>query len=176
MTDIMPVEPAIVDRPAQPYLAVTGRVAMTSISEIADRIPELFGWLAAHGIPPAGAPFLKYNVIDMARELEIEAGVPVNGTVAGDGTVFTGTLPAGRYVTVTHTYVTVTHTGPPDRLVHVTAALLAWARQRGLQWDAASTGDGERWGCRLEIYHTNPAEVPDPNRWETELAFRLLDE
>jgi hypothetical protein len=32
---------------------------------------------------------------------------------------------------------------------------------------------GERWGCRLEVSFTNPAEEPDPAAWETELAFRL---
>jgi hypothetical protein len=34
---------------------------------------------------------------------------------------------------------------------------------------------GERWGCRLEIYHTDPLEQPDMNAWRTELAFRLAD-
>src|SRR5215831_15721980 len=36
-------------------------------------------------------------------------------------------------------------------------------------------GSGERWGCRLEIYHTDPAVEPDMNSWVTELAFRLAD-
>jgi hypothetical protein len=53
-------------------------------------------WLAAHGAAPAGAPFLKYNVIDMARQLEIEAGVPVATAVDGDSRVLSGILPAGR--------------------------------------------------------------------------------
>lgn len=139
---------------------------MRTIPEIADRVPDVFGWLATRGIEPAGAPFLKFNVIDMERELEIEAGVPVDSAIEGDGTVFAGELPAGRYVTVTHL-------GHPDELIDVTAALLAWADQRGLAWDAADTPAGRRWGARLEIYHTNPMEEPDLNKWTTELAFRL---
>ena len=43
---------------------------------------EVFAWLGGGGAAPAGAPFWKYNVIDMAREIEIEAGVPVAAAVA----------------------------------------------------------------------------------------------
>ena len=38
------------------------------------RFPELFGWLAGNGIAVGGPPFIRYLVIDMAAELEIEAG------------------------------------------------------------------------------------------------------
>jgi hypothetical protein len=38
----------------------------------------------------AAAPFWKYNVIDMAGKLEIEAGVPVAAAVAGDDRVVAG--------------------------------------------------------------------------------------
>src|SRR5262245_41741099 len=69
--------PIIVERAEQPYVGIRGLVTMPTIGAIADRIPEVFAWLGARGIEPAGAPFLKYNLIDMARELEIEAGVPV---------------------------------------------------------------------------------------------------
>ena len=113
-----------------------------------------------------GAPFLKYNVIDMARQLEIEAGVPVAAAIDDDGDVLSGVLPSGRYATVTHV-------GHPDKLIDVTAALLAWASAQGLNFDMSETGQGDRWGCRLEIYLTDPSQEPDMNKWETQLAFRL---
>ena len=75
-----------------------------------------------------------------------------------------GVLPAGRYATVVHT-------GHPDTLVTATRDLLDWADQRGLDWD----NDGRTWGCRLEEYLSDPAEVPDMGKWETRLAFRLRD-
>ncbi len=71
----MDTTPQITERAAEPYVAISGTVTMASIGALADRIPEIFGWLAARAIPPAGAPFLRYNVIDMDRELQIEAGV-----------------------------------------------------------------------------------------------------
>jgi hypothetical protein len=63
--------------------------------------------------------------------------------------------------------------GPYEGLYDATTGLLDWARQRGLAWDTTDTDAGERWGCRLEVYRTNPAEVPEPDNWETDLLFRL---
>ncbi len=69
-------EPTIVTRPDQPYVAYRATVTMQSIPTIADRIGNVVGWLISNGIPLAGAPFLKYDLIDMGKELEMEAGVP----------------------------------------------------------------------------------------------------
>jgi effector-binding domain-containing protein len=162
----MPAPPRIVERPEQPYVAISGQVTMQTIGAIADRLPEVFVWLAEHDLEPAGAPFFKYNLVDMKRRLDIEVGVPVAAAAQGDGEVHAGLLPAGRYATVTHL-------GHPDQLIDATAALLDWAAEQGLQWDMSETDDGQRWGCRLEVYNTDPAEEPNMNKWETELAFRL---
>ncbi len=162
----MSTEPMTVERAEQPYVAIRGLVTQQTIPSIADRLPEVFGWLGARGVEPAGAPFLKYNLIDMERRLEIEAGVPVAAVVEGDGQVLSGVLPAGRYATVTHV-------GHFDKLVDVTAALLDWAARQGLEWDMSETAGGQRWACRLEVYKTNPSEQPDASKWETELAIRL---
>jgi effector-binding domain-containing protein len=159
-------EPRVVNRAEQPYVAIRGVVTMRTIPEIADRFPEIFGWLSARGIDPAGAPFLKYNVIDMERQLDIEAGVPVATTVEGSDPIRPGVLPSGRFATVTHV-------GPFDQLIHVTRDLLDWAAERGLEWDMAQTAAGERWGCRLESYETDPNDEPDMSKWKTVLAFRL---
>ncbi len=164
----MSTEPKIIERADQPYVGIRGTVTMQTIGAVADRIPELFGWLGAHGIPPSGAPFLRYDVIDMERQLVIEAGVPVATPATGDQQVSAGVLPAGRYATLTHV-------GHPDELVDVTARLLAWVREHGLEWDVSASDEGERWGCRLEVYHTDPAEEPDLRKWETDLVFRLAD-
>jgi effector-binding domain-containing protein len=104
----------------------------------------------------------------MARELEMETGVPIATAVDGDDDVVAGVLPAGRYATVTHT-------GHPSELVGVTGALLDWAAEQGLTWDMSPSEDGERWGARLEFYLTDPAEEPVMSTWQTQLAFRLAD-
>ena len=164
----MGIAAEVTERAAQPYVGISGKVTMASIGSIADRIPVIFGWLASHGIAPAGAPFIRYNVIDMERQLDIEAGVPVASAVEGDDQVQPGTLPAGRYAVLLHV-------GAPPTLQAATEALLGWAAERGLTWDMSQADEGQAWGCRLEIYLTDPVRQPDVTKWETQLTFRLAD-
>jgi effector-binding domain-containing protein len=162
----MSEEPTIVERPATAYAAIKVLVPM---DELGTTVPplngEVFQWLAAHHVAPAGAPFWKYNVIDMAGRLEVEAGVAVAEPVSGDQRVLGGVLPPGRYATTRHV-------GHPSTLMAATAALLEWGAAHGVEWDKAATPDGERWGARLEIYLTDPQDEPDMHKWVTELAFR----
>jgi effector-binding domain-containing protein len=164
----MSVTPEITHRAEQPYVAIRAHVPMSQLGEVAHRLGDVFGWLAGHGLAPAGPPFFRYLVIDMERQLEVEVGVPVATAADADDQVVTGVLPAGRYATVVHI-------GPPDALEGHTAALLNWAAERGLEWDVTLGDDGECWGSRLEFYLTDPAEQPDMSKWETQLAFRLAD-
>ena len=152
----------------QPYVAIRGHVSMAELGAFAARTGEVFAWLGARGLPPVGPPFLKYNVIDMMRQLEVEAGVPVAAPANGDGEVLPGVLPAGRYATLMHT-------GHPSELVGTTKALLDWAAAQGLTWDMSPGETGDRWASRLEIYLTDPREEPDMSKWVTQLAFRLAD-
>ena len=111
----MPAVPEIVTRAEQPYVAIRARVTMAELGGLAARFPDVFGWLAARGLAPAGPPFFKYNVIDMMRELEVEAGVPVVAAVAGDGEIVSGVLPAGRYATSFIRVTPASSPGPPRR-------------------------------------------------------------
>lgn len=165
----MSEEPQIVERSEQPYVAIHSTVAMSRLAEVMPPLfPEVFAWLGEHRIAPAGAPFCKYDVIDMSADLVIEVGVPVAEAVVGDARVKPGVLPAGRYVTVTHV-------GHPQGLEQATAELLTWARERGIEWDSFSAADGEHWASRLEFSMTDPAQEPDMHRWRTELAFLVKD-
>ena len=162
-------EARVVDRPEQPYAGIRAAVTMEQIAGIADRMPEVFRYLAAKGIASAGPPFFRYVVIDMDNTMHIEVGVPVAEPVSDEGDVFGGMLPAGRYAQVTHQ-------GHPDELIDVTAGLLGWAAEQGLTWDMTEEPDGEHWACRLEVYHDDPAEQPDMTKWRTDLVFKLTDE
>jgi effector-binding domain-containing protein len=164
----MSAAPQIETRAEQPYVAIRGQVTMAEIGPFAGRTGEVFAWLGARGLAPAGPPFLKYNVIDMMLQLEIEAGVPVAAVPDGDGEVICGVLPAGRYATIMHV-------GHPSELLGVTKALRDWAAEQGLAWDMSPDGDGERWASRLEISLTDPRQEPDMSKWVTQLAFRLAD-
>lgn len=168
VTQTEPVEPIIVQRAEQPYVGRRESITMTEFARVADHLPGMFGDLTARGVAVAGPPFFRYRLIDMSAELVVEAGIPVDGPVDVEEPTFTGVLPAGRYATVTHV-------GHPDELMAVTARLLDWAQDQGLEWDMAPTLEGEMWGARLEVLMTNPAEEPDMHKWETVLLFRLAD-
>ena len=158
-------EPQIQARAAQPYVAIRRTVTMDGISGAVDEaFPELFGWLAGNGIAVGGAPFIRYLVIDMAGELQIELGVPVSAPVAGSGRIQPGVLPAGRYAVLRHT-------GPYDGLVASHAALQQWAAEHGVQFDTHDTAQGSAWGGRVEHYLTDPSQEPDPAKWETDVAY-----
>lgn len=141
---------------------------MAELADLGPRFGEVFAWLGARGIAPAGAPFFRYNVIDMMAQLEIDAGIPIQASVDGDDQLVSGVLPAGRYATLTHV-------GHPKELVATTGTLLEWASERGLTWDMTPGQDGEHWAGRLEIYLSDPDQEPDMSKWATQLAFRLAD-
>jgi effector-binding domain-containing protein len=168
MSDPQPGAYAVVDLPEQPFVGVAKTVTMTTMNEIADEIPGLVGWLIEHGYAPAGAPFLRYLVIDMAADMVVQAGVPVEGPVETDRGHEVGTLPAGRYASTRHL-------GHPDGLYGATVGLLTWAGQEGLRFDKHPSERGEVWANRVEWYETNPVEQPDMDQWVTRLTFKLAD-
>lgn len=168
----MITEPKIEARPAQPYVGIRTRVPMSELPTVIPKLlGEVFGWLGQHGNPPNGAPLIRYHVIDMAAKLDIELGVAVAAPVAGDGHVSAGVLPAGRYASLVYT-------GPyeGDGLMLANAALLDWGAQQGLKWATFDDPNGDGFIARYESYLTDPAEQPDPTKFETEVAIRLADD
>jgi effector-binding domain-containing protein len=161
----MDQEPQFQERPAQHYAGITKTVTMDGISAaVDDAFPALFGWLAENGTAPSGPPFIRYLVIDMAAELEIELAVPVSAPVTGSGRIQAGVLPAGSYAVLRHS-------GPYDGLIAANAALQQWASVNGVEFDAQQTATGSAWRSRVEHYLTDPAQEPDPMKWEVDVAY-----
>jgi effector-binding domain-containing protein len=140
------------------------------MAELATTLPPLhdrvLSWLGEVGVPFAGAPFWKYDVIDMAATLRVEVGVAVGADVPAGSEFVTGVLPAGEYAVATYV-------GHPAGLEGATGELLAWARQQSLKWAMHDAADGQHWDCRLEEYLTDPDVEPDLSKWQTRLAFKL---
>ncbi|MCW2757827.1 MAG: AraC family transcriptional regulator [Nocardioidaceae bacterium] len=155
----------VVDLPARPYVAVAGDVTMETFPEIADRLPEVFGWLGARGLALAGPPFFRYVVMGGSGMISVEAGVPLLELPPDVTGVLAGVLPAGRYAATTYV-------GHPRGLRDATARLLTWGREAGLSWDMTQEGDDEHWTARLELLETDPREQPDPEQWRTRLEIR----
>jgi RNA polymerase sigma-70 factor, ECF subfamily len=168
-------EPQIQQRDALPYLAIRSEVT-NGIPAVVDRtFPQLFAWLGQHGIEPAGPPFIRFlEVDDTGEPLEIEVAAPVAaGAPEGDSQVRAGTLPAGRYVTALHT-------GPyrsedvPD-LGDAQAALRTWTEQQDIVTSRPSERGSSLAAC-VEHYRIGPPMEADWTKWETELAYLVVED
>jgi effector-binding domain-containing protein len=168
-------EPQIQQRDALPYLAIRSEVT-NGVPAVVDRsFPQLFAWLGQHGVEPSGPPFIRYLEVDHDGEpLEIEAAAPVaGGAPEGDGQVRADALPAGRYVTTLHT-------GPyrseqvPD-LGDAQAALRNWIEKEGIVTSRPSER-GYSLPCCVEHYKIGPPIEQDWTKWETELAYLVVED
>jgi effector-binding domain-containing protein len=162
-------EPKLDDRAAQPYAGIRTKVHMSEMG--GDLVPrllgEVFDWLGAQGVAPAGAPFMRFHVIDMAASMDIELGVPVAAPVSGNGRIKPGVLPAGRYASLVYTGIA--------NGIDANRALIEWANANGIAWDRWDDPDGDAFASRYESFLTDPADEPDPADWETEVAIKLAD-
>jgi effector-binding domain-containing protein len=116
-------EPKVIEREAQPYLAIRKIVRIPFGTVASKTLADLARWMRKRGIERADAPFFKYNIIDMATALEIDFGAPTLVEEAGDETVLSGTLPAGRYASLVHT-------GPYKGLMDANGTLLTGSGPR----------------------------------------------
>jgi effector-binding domain-containing protein len=161
-------EPRIVTRPDQPFAAI--RISVDR-SEIPHKAPpligEVAGWLGSKGAAPVGAPFFSYLEMPEDGPMVMEVGFPTASQLAGDGRVRTGTIPGGRFGSVIYT-------GPYDGLYDANVALGEWLGKQGIAHPMPKT-DGDYEAALLEIYETDPAVEPNPQKWVTEVAFRLGD-
>lgn len=159
-------KPKIIEREKQNYIAIRKVVTIPFGTVASKTLNDLKRWMKKRNIQEVDAPFFRYNVIDMEKGLEIDFGFPVAGKIETDGDVIAGTLPAGRFAFVTHT-------GPYNKLYNANGALLDWIKAQGLKLDQKPSPAGDVFGCRLEIYPTDPKAEPDRSKWVTELAFKL---
>jgi effector-binding domain-containing protein len=161
-------EPRLVDRDEQHYLGIRTQVPMRQFKKmIPQLLGEVFAWLGHHDVVPAGAPFMRFHVINMKSKMDIELGVPVASVVPGDDRVTAAVLPAGRYAALVYTGVANGMAG--------NKALLDWGAEKGLVWDTYVAEYGDGFSARFESYLTDPAVEPSPAKWDTEVAIRLAD-
>ena len=162
-------EPKIDQRKEVPYMGIRVQVPMEEMgSGLIPRLhAEIMDYLQKQGTGPAGAPFMRFHVINMPGKMDIELGWPVASALPGDGRVVAGTLPAGRYASLIYTGIMNGVAG--------NKALLDWGAEQGLVWDTYNSDRGDGFGSRYEAFLTDPADEPDMAKWDTEVAIRLAD-
>lgn len=163
------MQPYVEQRSSTPYLAIRSHVPMSEFDQVIPQsIAEVHDYIQKKGVTPIFTPFVRYNVINMEGRMDIEVGWPLHTSLAGEGRIQAGNIPAGRYA-VLH------HHGHYDALIESTKFLLGWAKQQGIVWDNWQAENGDAFGGRFEFYLTDPQAEPDMNKHETEIAIRMVD-
>src|SRR5215207_9331534 len=87
----MIAEPKLEDRKEQRYVGIRMQVPMRKLKDIIPQsIDEIFSWLGKQGVEPAGPPFIRYHVINMAGKMDVEVGMPVENSLSGDERISAG--------------------------------------------------------------------------------------
>jgi DNA gyrase inhibitor GyrI len=166
-------EPQIQQRDALPYVAIRSEVTNGIPAVVDHTFPRLFAWLGEHGIAPAGPPFIRFLEVDRQGEpLEIEVAAPVAEGAEPGGSVTAGILPAGRYATLLHSGP-YRHDDVQD-LGDAQAALRSWTEQQGIVTGRTSER-GTALACCVEHYRVGPPMEQDWTKWETDLAYLVVE-
>jgi effector-binding domain-containing protein len=159
-------EPKIDDRPEKVYMGIRTQTPMKGMFQVVDVLrKELFAWQKEQGVQASGPHFLRYHVIDMAGEMDIELGFIVADTVPGNDRIRPGVLPAGRYASLIYSRYALAGN----------KRLIEWAKDNGIQWDRWDEDKGDAFRCRCEFYLTDPKVEHRKSKWQVELAIKMAD-
>lgn len=143
----------------QPILYIRSRVKRSDIAAtIGSSLGAIVAYAMQNGAAISGHPLTRYSemgpgMITMEPAMRVASHPPADPS----GVVINDTLPAG-------TAVVTTHIGPYDQLTAAYAALEIWMHENGFQ------PSGAPW----EDYITDPAEVPDPKDWRTDIYWPVV--
>lgn len=162
----MLTEPTIVEKSPQPYAAILLTLRQPEIAEQAPPlIEDVIKWVKARGGALTGPPFFNYVSFFPGGTMEMQVGMPTDRVLPPDGRFATGTLPGGKYASLTAT-------APYHELHDANMKLHDWTASKGHKLDGTQDGDRFLNANRLEIYHKDPGEDPSGHP-VTEVAFRL---
>ncbi|MEM9132913.1 MAG: AraC family transcriptional regulator [Actinomycetota bacterium] len=142
-----------------PVLFIRSRADKSAVAEVLGQsLPTVYGHVMEAGLAMAGPPYVRY--LDQSPAfVTLEAGIPLVDTPPAppaDGDIIAGALPGG-------TAATTVHTGPYETIGAGHEAIDRWMAAEG-----ESSG-----GAPWEIYVTDPADVPDPEDWQTRIVWPL---
>jgi effector-binding domain-containing protein len=148
-------------------MGIRVQTPMKGMSKVIDGLfKEMNAWAKHAGVEASGPPFLRFHVIDMATNMDIEVGFPVAAALPENGRVRPGLLPAGRYASLVYS----------GSGLAGNRALIVWAKENGLRWDRWDDPKGDAFRARYETYLTDPKVEPRKTKWQVEVAIKLADE
>lgn len=132
-------------------------------TRVTEEFKKLDPWIKSNRKAAFGARFLRYLVIDMKGDMELEIGVFGTGNLPLNDPITTGIMPGGRYATMIYRGLGLA----------ANKTLLGWMKEEGLQSESTSRFNSEVFACRYEAYLTDPKVEPRKKQWDIELAIKL---
>ena len=145
------------DVPEERIVAVHDEATEETITRVIPQaIERVHGFLKSTGVDPAGAPMCVSSPWSDEGTIELETGWPVAVDLETEPPLETVTLPGGRALVMRHV-------GPYHELPTAYRLMCETMEEHGLSSR----------GRPREVYVTDPAEVPDPEDYVTEIIWPI---
>lgn len=159
-------KPEITFREARLYMGIRTPAPFRGMFAVRDSLlKELRLWVNEQGIAEQGPYFLRYHVIDMEGQMDIEVGFVVSAHLPAAERIKPGILPAGNYASLIYSRYGM----------RGNKALINWARENNIEWDRWDDPAGDAFRCRYEAYLTDYRREPRKSKWRVELAIKIAD-
>lgn len=162
-----PTDIRVEHRPERPAVSIPIEVPMSQWDRANALVGELMEWMPEHQAQPVGPPFFQHRRVgDLDTPFDLSVGFELTAATDGDDRVRTDPMPAGRYLVGLH------H-GHPDRIVESHQALLTYGAEHGIHPRHGTDTGPMTFAGLYETYLTDPAQQPDLEQWQVEIAYLL---
>ena len=147
----------VVIKKVEPQVIASIRAVLPKYSDIGGLYGEVFGYLGSRGImKPAGPTlFICYDAEYKEKDVDVEVGVPIAGSIPDSGRVKVYELSGMEEAAC------VIYKGPYENIGEAYSAIVSWAESSGYRIT----------GPDRELYLVSPADTDDPNQYITEIQF-----
>jgi effector-binding domain-containing protein len=155
---------SIVDKPERRYFGIRLETPFEGMFAVATKaLKDLRKWVKQNSLSDDGPFFLRYYHCDMKSMMDVEVGFMTESRLAGDGRIVAGSLPPGKYATLTYR----------GNGLRGNQALMKWASDHGVKFDPMVAGGVEWYTCRYEAYLTDYRIEPRKLLWDVELSIKI---
>ena len=163
MTDYQAIVKKSIEKP---YAALRREIAQQDVpKEMPPLIGILKNLLNKENIKTNGDCFFRYLSCTNFGQIVVVVGFPIEKTDSKSESIEFDSFPAGKYISVIHN-------GDYKNLIDAHKYLEDYSNSNNLTLHENKTDTGVIWGCRAEIYLTEP-EITRIEEWKTEVLFLI---
>lgn len=140
----------------QPIASIRRKIKARQIPKLfPEFMKKIFGFLNENRIHPKGAPIAIFYDFKKGKG-DVELGIPISKPINSEGEIISSFVPGGKAAYLLYT-------GHIRKISRAYDAMIDWIKKNGFQYT----------NIWWEVYLTDPYEVPDRNKWQTEIYLLL---